>query len=230
MSWWQQVPKFRDRYSCITFSHPGFGSSTWRSDAGKTTDQSDVLSELLDRLEIDSVALIGQSMGGWSCLPVALQQPGRVRALFMASTPGNLRSPEIDDIRKTNQKRLEVLRTAWNERQPGSYNPAVGERCALEQPSLHYLYSNIQKLNPPSNFTPRINITRDEMVNYKTPTMFVTGDDDVVLPPEMIEVAAGMTPGAKLVRVANSGHSIYFERAEVFNSLLSDFLSEVYPV
>ncbi len=27
MSWWQQVPHFRDRYTCVTFSHRGFAPS-----------------------------------------------------------------------------------------------------------------------------------------------------------------------------------------------------------
>ena len=28
MSWWQQVPHFRDRYTCVTFSHRGFAPSS----------------------------------------------------------------------------------------------------------------------------------------------------------------------------------------------------------
>src|SRR5207237_2066399 len=28
LSWWQQVPHFRDRYTCVTFSHRGFAPSS----------------------------------------------------------------------------------------------------------------------------------------------------------------------------------------------------------
>ena len=28
LSWWQQVPHFRDRYTCVVFDHRGFGLST----------------------------------------------------------------------------------------------------------------------------------------------------------------------------------------------------------
>lgn len=233
LSWWQQIPAFMDRYTCITFSHPGFGSSTWTRGSVEMVAFSDVLSELLDRLEIETVALVGQSMGGWTCLPLAVEQPDRVLALFMASTPGSLRTSEIDNVLESNREQLGGIRNAWKERQPGSFNPAVGERCMLEQPSLHYLYSAIQDLNPPLNqppaSAPRRGITPEEMAGYNTPTMFVTGEHDIVLPPAMIEAAAQVTPGARLERVPDAGHSIYFERPETFNSLLSDFLGETYP-
>ena len=229
-SWWQQVPEFMDRYTCITFSHPGFASSTWTGDSADTVEFSDVLSELLDRLEIMTVALVGQSMGGWTCLPLALNQPSRAKALFMASTPGSLRTPEIDSARESNGHKLDGIRKAWEERHPGSFNPAVGELCMLEQPALHYLYCAIQGLNPPRMFAPRVGITPGEMVDYKTPTMFVTGDQDIVLPPAIVEAAAKVTPGSRLQRVPDAGHSIYFERPDVFNSLLSGFLSDTDPV
>ena len=229
LSWWQQVPYFMDRYSCVTFSHPGFGRSDWIGDVSDRVSYSDVLLELLDHLEIERVALIAQSMGGWTCLPVAVRLPDRVAALFMASTPGNLSTPEIDQAREANRERLEELRQAWEERSAGSFNPALGERCFTEQPGMHYLYSTIQGLNQPRASRPRIDITPEEMSGYRTPTMYLTGEEDVVLPSSMIAAAAAVTPGAHLERVPETGHSIYFERPDVFNSLLSAFLNKVYP-
>lgn len=229
LSWWQQVPDFQDRYNCITFSHPGFGNSTWIGDGAETVEYSDVLSELLDRLELDTVALVAQSMGGWTCLPLAVRQPNRVAALFMASTPGSLRTPEIDHAREVNREQLDELRRSWAETRDGSFNPALGERCRREQPALHYLYSAIQGLNPPRTFSPRIGIGPGDMAGYTTPTLYVTGEEDVVLPPPVIEAAADATPGAQLERVPRAGHSIYFERPGVFNTLLSEFLRDVYP-
>ncbi|MCH7907318.1 MAG: alpha/beta hydrolase, partial [Chloroflexi bacterium] len=197
--------------------------------AAEAVDCSAVLAELLDRLEIDSVARVAQSMGGWTCLPLAVHQPERVGALFMASTPGNLRTPDIDRAREANGDRLEGLRRAWDERRPGSYNPAVGERCLREQPALHYLYSAIQELNPPRSIRHRLDIGAGDLAGYTTPTVYVTGEEDVVLPSPIIEAAAEATPGARLERVPTAGHSVYFERPGVFNALLSGFLRDVYP-
>ena len=217
-----------DRYTCITFSHPGFGRSNWIGDAAHRVEYSDVLLELLDHLEIERVALVAQSMGGWTCLPLAVQLPDRVAALFMASTPGSLSTPEIDQAREANRERLEGLRQAWEERRAGSFNPALGKRCSAEQPAMHYLYSAIQGLNQPRASRPRIDITPEEMSGYRVPTTYITGEEDVVLPSSMIAAAAGATPGAHLERVPETGHSIYFERPDVFNKLLSEFLRHEY--
>jgi pimeloyl-ACP methyl ester carboxylesterase len=218
-----------DRYSCVTFSHPGFGRSGWIGDVSDRISYSDVLLELMDHLEIERVVLVAQSMGGWTCLPLAVRLPERVAALFMASTPGNLRTPEIDQAREANRERLDELRQAWEERSVGSFNPALGERCFIEQPTMHYLYSAIQGLNQPRESRSGMDITPEEMSGYRTPTVYITGKEDVVLPSPMIAAAAAVTPGADLELVPETGHSIYFERPDVFNSLLSDFLSKVYP-
>jgi 3-oxoadipate enol-lactonase len=227
LSWWQQVPAFMDRYTCITFSHPGFGTSSWIGDAADSVEYSEVLLELLDRFEIEKVILVAQSMGGWTCLPIAVYEPQRVDALFMASTPGSLRTPDIDGAREANRSLLDALRKAWVERCDGSFNPALGDRCMREQPALHYLYSAIQDLNSPRTFSPRVGIEPGELAGYSTPTMFVTGEEDVVLPSDVIAAAADVTPGALLQRVPDAGHSVYFERPEIFNSLLSNFLQAV---
>jgi pimeloyl-ACP methyl ester carboxylesterase len=168
-------------------------------------------------------------MGGWTCLPIAVRLPERVAALFMASTPGNLCTPEINQAREANRERLEQLRQSWEERSAGSFNPALGERCFTEQPGMHYLYSAIQGLNQPGALRPRIDITPEEMSCYRTPTMYITGTEDVVLPSSVIAAAAAVTPGAYFEQVPETGHSIYFERPDVFNSLLTSFLSNVYP-
>ncbi|HKS92033.1 MAG TPA: alpha/beta hydrolase, partial [Tepidiformaceae bacterium] len=68
LSWWQQVPYFRERYRCITFDHRGFGRSV---DPGTTPAQRafpEDLRGLLDGLGIERAFLVAQSMGGSTCL------------------------------------------------------------------------------------------------------------------------------------------------------------------
>src|SRR5262245_66237067 len=82
LSWWQQVPYFRERYTCITFDHPGF----LHSEVAAGVSFVDSLAGLLDALGYDRVSLVAQSMGGLACLGFTLRHPERVDSLVMADT------------------------------------------------------------------------------------------------------------------------------------------------
>jgi pimeloyl-ACP methyl ester carboxylesterase len=45
----------------------------------------------------------------------------------------------------------------------------------------------------------------------------------VVFPPPAAAALANLVPGAKLESVPDAGHSVYFQRPEIFNRVVSDF-------
>ena len=53
--------------------------------------------------------------------------------------------------------------------------------------------------------------------------LFISGMEDVIFPPPAAAALANLVPGAKLESVPEAGHSVYFQRPEIFNSLVSDF-------
>lgn len=59
------------------------------------------------------------------------------------------------------------------------------------------------------------------------PILFVSGDEDVVIPPFAADAIAAVVPAARVVHIADAGHSAYFERAAHFNRAVSDFLDAV---
>jgi pimeloyl-ACP methyl ester carboxylesterase len=64
LSWWQQVPAFARRYTCITFDHRGHGATRdVENDPGAAAYGQDLIG-LLDHLGIEKTAIVGQSMGG----------------------------------------------------------------------------------------------------------------------------------------------------------------------
>jgi 3-oxoadipate enol-lactonase len=63
-----------------------------------------------------------------------------------------------------------------------------------------------------------------ELRELRVPTLFIAGEEDVVFPPPAAAALANLVPGAKLESVPQAGHSVYFERAEIFNRLVSNFL------
>ena len=97
LSWFQQVPAFMDRYRCVTFDHRSWGQSRATDDRAGEAFVDDLL-ELLDHLEIAPATFVAQSMGGWTCLNLALAAPSRVDRLLMADSPGGLSSETISAV------------------------------------------------------------------------------------------------------------------------------------
>ena len=225
LSWWQQVAHFAPRRTCVVFAHRGFPPSSSVPGAAAPEAYADDLAALVQELDLKDVALVGQSMGGWTCLDYALREPGKVRALVMASTSGvvdfsQLKNPEVDE---------------WSGRSPGALaelqsrgiHPASGERMAREQPALTQLYGQISEMAPASfreEVRNRIRGLRKQppslLGKLPMPVLFITGDEDWVFPPAAGPALARLAPKGSAIRVPAAGHSVYFERAAQFNELI----------
>jgi len=92
-AWHQQTPVFSKGYRVVTFDHRGFGGSSDVEGLGRSAFVSD-LRALLDHLAIDQAVLVGQSMGGGTCVAFASAYPERVRALVVASSLHAIAEPE----------------------------------------------------------------------------------------------------------------------------------------
>lgn len=218
MSWWQQVPVLSQRYKCITIDHRTFGYS--RDVAGGLGRRSFVadLRELLDHLGIQRTALVGQSMGGSTVLGFASAYPERVSALIMSDTTGGYTNPEIEKLRKT---------------LPSTRN-AFAPDFAKREPAMAFLYREISALTdaanptpPPAQATaPAPSTDIRSVVARKIPTLLIVGEQDVLIPPPIIEAMHRQMPGSQLVKVPGAGHSVYFEKPQEYNRLLLEFLQK----
>ena len=225
LSWWQQVPHFRDRYTCVVFDHRGFGQSLDPRPPEERPRFDEDLAALIDHLNLADVRLVAQSMGGWTCLGYTVTHPERVRALVMADTAGGLTSPELQAARQAARERVGEQSLAT-----GAYSEGFRQR----DPTCAFLYDGIRALNPPREVslgtgTPvnRLSVSAEEAAALTLPVLFIEGEDDVLIPPEVIGVAQGLIPGARLAMVTDAGHSVYFERPAEFNALVDAFFAEV---
>ena len=220
LSWWQQVPHFRDRYTCVVYDHRGFGQSSDVKDGPGGGAFVDDLGALLDHLGIARATLVAQSMGGWTCLSFALRYPERVERLMMCDTHGGVRSNELDALWREAMRNLTA---------PGAVHPAAGVRMHREQPALHFLYQEISDLNPVDAMRKAMRgVSAPAAANLaalRMPALFIAGEEDAVIPPRLVEIAASYVPGARFELVPRAGHSVYFERPDAFNAILEGFLS-----
>ncbi|MEX2375184.1 MAG: alpha/beta hydrolase [Dehalococcoidia bacterium] len=218
MSWWQQIPFFRQDYRCIAIDHRGFGRSADATGEG-TLRFIDDLEALIGHLRLEDVSLVAQSMGGRAALGYTVRHPGNVRALVMADTWGFFDWPEQQELARSMQP---AVTTPLVHR-------ALADSYQEQHPALTFLYRQIQALNPPRDATQVMAEgapTLEQVRACSVPTLCLVGAEDRVTPPPLISALAEQLPNARYVEVPGSGHSVYFEKPERFNELVGEFLAE----
>lgn len=230
LSWWQQVPYFQHRYTCITFAHRGFYPSKELSQGRGALAFVDDLTALINHLGLKDVRLVAQSMGGITCLGYTLRNLTRVRALVLAGSVASVNHPKINSI--LSQHNLTTIRKRLKTQ---NIHPAAGERMSRENPALHFLYKEIDRLSiglDKDHIRDQLETMRiirpDSLQPLNVPVLCISGEEDVVMPTQAVEVLAAILPNATFNRVPKTGHSVYFERPNIFNRLVDDFIGNCF--
>ena len=235
LTWWQQVPHFSGRYTCVTFSHRGYppGSEIGVPDPKEFAGD---LAALIEHLQLPDVRLVAQSMGGLTSIEYILSHPQhKVRVLVLTSTSGSIHRPSVPlaDPQRLSEWNRKATATRADMQRRGISLP-VGERMAREQPALHFLY---QAIASASGAFDREELRKrnlamatrspDVLHGFAMPTLFITGGEDTTYPPFLSDALAALMPNARVEQVREAGHSVYFQRASVFNQLVERFLAAV---
>ena len=64
----------------------------------------------------------------------------------------------------------------------------------------------------------------DRLPGIRAPTLILTGDDDVLIPPKNAEVLRSRIPGSRLVILEGSGHAFFAEHPEETAKVLKKHL------
>lgn len=227
--WFEQVPHFVKSRRVVLWDQRGFGRSTALGGPNSPERAVSDLAALLDHLGIARADLVGQSMGGWAVVGLALAQPQRARSLVLADTPGGIDTP--------------ALRSAWsNVGRGGGFaanelgrHPAVAPDFFDRHPARAVLYQQLGGFGEPklADVLPGLVATRHApaaLAKLACPVLLVVGEVDGLFSPEVIAASAKQLPAHCKARVAvipRAGHSPYFEEPAAWNRVVEEFLASV---
>lgn len=217
---------------------PGYGRSSKHVDHSDPFGYlADTIRAVLDELGIGTAHLVGNSYGGAAALRLALDTPQRVGKLVLMG-PGGIgttRGLPTDGLKSllsyygdegpSREKLAAFIRTYLvydgtavpdeliDVRYQASIDPEVVASPPLRRPSgLRTLW--------------RMDLTRDKRLRrLATPTLVLWGRDDKVNRPTGGPMLLNLMPNAELVMTSHTGHWMQWERAELFNELVTEFLS-----
>lgn len=226
--WFQQAAHFAADRTVVVWDHRGYGRSTDHAGrSGPAVATGDLLA-VLDHLGIERADLVGQSMGGWTSVGVALERPALVRSLVLADTLGGITTPAIEDA-AAGAHRPEVPADAA---QHLGLHPAIDPSLAERDPARAHLYQQLAEttsVDVPTLIGRLLETRRDatDAARITCPVLCVVGDRDPLFPPPAVRALADLLPDALVAEIPGSGHSPYFEDPELWNLVVGRFLRQV---
>jgi len=224
--WFHQVPVFAARHTVITISQRGFAPSG----GARQGHPLDVLVAdavaVLDTLDIDRAHVVGQSMGGWTALGLALHRPDRLRSVVLADSFAGIVDPVLAEH---NRSMMDKARALADRPPPLGVHPALGADFSRRDPAEAYLYQTLTTFGSPAPgaIAARLGETVADpalLSANEVPALFVVGEHDLIFPPALVERAAGRLARSTVVIVPDSGHSPYYERPGRWNDIVLDFI------
>jgi pimeloyl-ACP methyl ester carboxylesterase len=229
---------FARHFRCLILEFPGFGVSDDFGGHPMMTAQGAVLT-FVDRLGLDSVDIVGNSMGGGVGVNFAIRHPDRLRRLVTIGGIGtNLFSPgPSEGIRllqeftenPTRERLVDWLHSMV-------YDPAlvteelIEERWTLatDAPTL----SSARRMYGKAAFAQMMAAMRNSdaplpwtlMHKVAAPTLLTWGRDDRVSPLDMALIPMRTIPNAELHVFPNCGHWAMIEAKQAFEDTVLGFL------
>jgi pimeloyl-ACP methyl ester carboxylesterase len=218
--WPEMIDRLAREYTVIAPDHPGFGDSEapgWMDDV---SDLAYLYLELLKTLKLDGVHVIGQSLGGWIALEMAVRSTARLKSLTLISSAGiHVKGAWKTDIFMIDPE--EQARLVYADK-------ALGEAAAARAGAEKYQDVAIANRVASARFgwNPRFHNPRLErwLCRIDVPTLIVWGDKDRIFAPIHAEAFARAIPGAKVAMIAGAGHLPHVERLEETLKAVSGFL------
>ncbi|MFD8940889.1 alpha/beta fold hydrolase [Streptomyces californicus] len=237
----RNITELAKEYRVIVPDLPGYGRSTKSVDGSDPFGHlADGIRGLLDGLGLEKAHLVGNSYGGACALRLALDTPNRVDRMVLMGPGGigttrSLPTPGLNSLLNyytgdgPSRRKLEkfirdylvfnaadVPDAAIDERYRASIDPEVIASPPLRRPSGPNALRTVWKMD----------FTRDARLSrLPVPTLVLWGAQDRVNRPSGGPMLAERMPNCDLYLVANTGHWVQFERAELFNRLCADFLA-----
>ncbi len=242
VAWLFQREAFAAQYRTIVFDNRGVGRTSKPEGPYTIAAMADDAVGVLDALDIQRAHVVGVSMGGMIAQELALRHPQRVRGLVLGCTYarpdagvtktfdeslahfGGSKGPNGEiQVDLTNLDPMAFIGRLL----PLTFTPQF---IMTELPKLMQVFSGVMThgFDLPAIMAQvaatQAHDAADRLGQITAPTLVLTGDSDMLIPPANSDVLAARIPGARLQKIAGGSHGFNFETPDAFNAAVLAFL------
>jgi pimeloyl-ACP methyl ester carboxylesterase len=218
--WPAMLDTLAERFDVIAPDHPGFGASDVPPWIDDVSDVAYLYLDAIEKLGLSRLHVVGQSLGGWIALEMAVRSTARLRSLTLISSAGiHVKGVPKADIFMIDPE--EQARLAYADAQAGE---AAAARAAADKYQDQAVLNRIASARfgwQPRFFNPRL---ERWLHRVNVPTHVIWGDQDRIIPPAYGAAFHRLIPGSKLTTIPDAGHLPHVERADAVAKAMNMFL------
>ncbi|MER8185804.1 alpha/beta hydrolase [Kitasatospora sp. NPDC094015] len=205
-------------------THPGFGGTPRPERLADVPALAALYRDLLDRLDLTDVVLVGNSIGGWIAAELALLHSPRVAGLVLVNAVGIEvpHSPvaDVSGLSPVELSRLSYHDPALFRFDPAALTPAQQAVAAGNRQALG-VYGRGAAMADPG--------LRARLAGITVPTLVLWGESDRVVHPAYGRAFAEAVPGAEFRLLPGTGHLPQLETPQQLLGQLREFGARVTP-
>jgi pimeloyl-ACP methyl ester carboxylesterase len=241
-NWLENLPYFAATHRVVAVDLPGFGASP--SPVGgriSIPGYAATLVGVLDALGVGEACVVGNSMGGFVALELAMSVPERVRSLVLVSPAGLDARALRNDRLLGAMRRVERLLVAGGT-MVATHADWVARRARLRRLFMHLAVRHPERL-PNALMAEQIrqgsgkpgfidaldaltdHDIEDRLGDVRCPTLVYWGEEDRLVPVRDAARFGQLIPRARVVRLDDTGHMAMLERPGRFNPDMAAFLA-----
>ncbi len=218
--WLPFLDMLSEDFDVIAPDHPTFGRS---GEPGWVEDVADMAYFYLDFLETNGLAdvhLVGQSLGGWIALEMAIRNTSRIGTLTLVGAAGiRIKGQPAADIFIMDDEELARVLLVDEDRIQAMLAMELTEE--QQDTAIKNKVATARLGWQPRLFNPRL---RKWMHRIDVPTHIVWGTADRLIPPSYAAEFQRLIRGSKVTMIEGSGHLPNIEQAEAFVDAVGGFL------
>lgn len=213
------VEYFRQQYKVIVPLLPLFELDILHTSVGGLAKH---VFRFLEMKDLQSIHLLGNSLGGHVALVHVLKHPERIRSLILTGSSGLFENGMGDTYPKRGdyeyiKKKTEVT----------FYDPAMATKELVDEVfDITRNRIKVIKIIALAKSAIRNNLG-EELAGINQPALLVWGANDTITPPFVAREFNKLLPNSELHFIDRCGHAPMMERPQEFNVLLDNFLKKL---
>ncbi|MCZ8343067.1 MAG: alpha/beta hydrolase [Leptospira sp.] len=214
-----------------TFDWPGHGESTWEyPEPISSVFFPQILTEILEKTRTEEVLLLGNSIGGYAAIQVALDQPSKVTGLILVDSAG------ISQLDLFSKFFIKLKSEAWFTylfwnlfpkfylKKRNGDTKRILEEIAKQRSNSNSIQTNA--LIWKSFLDPRLNLSA-RLSSLKIPVLLVWGKYDPVIPVSLGYQFQYSIHNSEL-QILPTGHLPFAEEPKLFLKTVETFFAKIH--